>query len=579
MRQKRELMVGSLDPRRIIDWLYVTRLCVALAVFGSAIVIQEFWLPAGAAPAPLLEIRTVSLVGLSLAAALTGASYLWTHLRSREIGLRFLYGQAVLDVVLVTAIVHITGGSESVFPPLLYVALVSVYAVLVPFRAALLITALAAASYVADMAFAYPAELNIAVSFQIVVFLAVAIASGTIGSRLREVREELETVEGTLRRLRLDTADILRSLGAGVLTLDEDGRVAYMNPAAETLLELDTDEWLDRDIRETLERRSPGLLSVVRETFRRERGITEREAAVRRPARSEPVPVSVASAYLWRSGARASVTVVLQDLRPVRQLEELRTQADRLQAVAELAASLAHEIRNPLASIQSAVDQLTAREDDDPSRRRLAKLVRRESKRLDRLLGEFTDFAGIAEVEPEPVSVRDLVDGVLEVAREDPAAEGVNLQARVEPDVDRVEGDPDLLHRALLNLVLNAMQVWQEAGGAGDDEDALTVRLTAEAMPPEVVPPRVAVDDAVRIRIRDDGPGIPGEDLDRIFDPFFSRREGGTGLGLSIVYRTMRAHGGSVTVTSTRGEGTTFELALPRQAEERPSAPAGEPAS
>lgn len=576
MRPDDEWPVGSLNPRRVVDWLYVTRLSVALAVYGSAILIQEIWLPSGSGPSALVEIRTVSLVGLSLAAVLTGGSYLWTHLRGREISLRFLYGQAVLDVVLVTGIVHITGGNESVFPPLLYIALVSVYAVLVPFRAALLITAIAAVSYVADMAFAYPGELDLTVAFQIVVFVAVAVASGSIGSRLREVREELETVEGTLRRLRLDTADILRSLGAGVMTLDEDGRVAYMNPAAGALLDLDVEEWLDRDVREVLERRSPGALSVFRDTFRRERGITEREAEIRRPGRSGAVPVTVASAYLWRSGARASVTLVLQDLRPVRQLEELRTQADRLQAVAELAASLAHEIRNPLASIQSAVDQLTSREDPDPSGKRLGALVRRESDRLDRLLGEFTDFAGIAEVQPEPVDVRDLLEEVVEVSREDPAADGVRLEFQVE-EVDRVQGDPDLLHRALLNLVLNAMQAWQESRADGDP--GLTVDIAAESMPPEVVPPRVVMDDAVRILVRDDGPGIPSEDLDRIFDPFFSRRQGGTGLGLSIVYRTVRAHGGSITVSSTVGEGTTFELALPRRVEERRGAPAGEPST
>lgn len=577
MRRDDEWLVGSLNPRRVVDWLYVTRLSVALAVYGSAIVIQEIWLPSGSGPSAMAEIRTVSLVGLSLAAVLTGGSYLWTHLRGREISLRFLYGQAVLDVGLVTGIVHITGGNESVFPPLLYIALVSVYAVLVPFRAALLITAIAAVSYVADMAFAYPAELDLTVAFQIVVFVAVAAASGSIGSRLREVREELETVEGTLRRLRLDTADILRSLGAGVVTLDEDGRVAYMNPAAGTLLDLDVEEWLDRDVREVLERRSPGVLSVFRDTFRRERGITEREAEIRHPGRAGAVPVTVASAYLWRSGARASVTLVLQDLRPVRQLEELRTQADRLQAVAELAASLAHEIRNPLASIQSAVDQLTSQEDPDPSGKRLEALVRRESDRLDRLLGEFTDFAGIAEVQPEPVDVRDLLEEVVDVSREDPAADGVRLQVRVEEEVDRVQGDPDLLHRALLNLVLNAMQAWQESRADGDP--GLTVDIAAESMPPEVVPPRVVMDDAVRILVRDDGPGIPGEDLDRIFDPFFSRRQGGTGLGLSIVYRTVRAHGGSITVSSTVGEGTIFELALPRRVEERRGAPAGEPST
>ena len=559
---------GSLNPRRILDWLFVTRLGVALGVFGSAIVVQDFWLPSALAAAEGLYIRQVSIVGLVLVGLLTAGSFAWIQLRKRDISLRFLYVQALGDVALVTGIAHVTGGSQSVIPPLLYVAMISVYALLVPIRGAFLITGVAAGSYVADMALVYPAQLNISVAFQVAVLLAVAGANGFIGGRLREVREELETMEGALRRLRLDTADILRAVGAGVMTLDEEGRVAYMNPAAEEMLDLRTEEWLTRDVRDTLSDRSRGLLSVVNETLRRERGVTERESQVHRPGRSEPIPVAVASAYLWRSGARASVTLVIQDLRPVRQMEDLRAQADRLHAVAELAASLAHEIRNPLASIRSAVDQLTPAEGQAEGHDRLVRLVRRESKRLDRLLGDFTDFAGISDVKAESMDVGALIEGVVDVAEQNPSAEGVDLQWWVEPDVGRVEGDPDLLHRALLNLVLNAMQVWHETDASEGDE-TLTVRITADAMSPELVPPSVVLDDAVQIMVRDDGPGIDAEDLDRIFDPFYSKRQGGSGLGLSIVYRTIRAHGGSITVSSEPGSETSFEIALPRKAKQR----------
>lgn len=558
--------VGTLNTPRVLDWLYATRLGVSLAVYGSAVVVRGAWLPGTGGAG---GVRAVAMSGLVLAAVFTALSYLHTHLREREPTLEFLYLQAIGDVLLVTGIVHITGGSESVFPPLLYVALVSAYAVLVPFRAAMLIWGAAGVAYVADVTFAYPQYLDLSVFFQIGVFLAVAAASSVIGGRLREIREELHTVEGALRMLRLDTADILRSLGAGVTTLDEEGRLAYMNPAAEELLGLDATEWLNRDVQGELQRRAPGVLSAFRDTLRQERSVGEREVEIVRPdADGDGIPAGVTTAYLWRSGARASVTLVLQDLRPVRQLEEVRLQADRLQAVAELSASLAHEIRNPLASIQSAVEQLAVGDDASHEDQTLARLVVRESGRLDRLLGEFGDFAGISDVQREPVDLPAVFNDVVEVARQHPEATGpVELEAEVREGVDDLWGDEDLLHQALLNLMLNAVQVWSEARAAGEPDagESLHVRMVAEIMPPELVPPHVVLGSAVRIRVEDDGPGIEDQDLDRIFDPFFSRRSGGTGLGLAIVYRTIRAHGGSVTVSSTPEGKTTFEIALPRR--------------
>lgn len=575
--------VGTPHPRRVLDWLYATRLAVSLAVFGSAVAIRGAWLPGTTDTG---GVRAVAMAGLVAAAVFTAFSYFHTHLsEEKEPTLRFFYLQAILDVLLVTGIVHITGGSESVFPPLLYVALVSGYAVLVPFRAALIIWATAGAAYVADVTFAYPQYLDPSVFFQIGVFLAVAAASSVIGGRLREVREELHSVEGALRMLRLDTADVLRSLGAGVITLDEDTRVAYMNPAAEDLLGLEASEWLNRDVKRELQRRAPGILAAFRDTLRQQRSVGEREVEVVRPAPDEAdtdgnadgdadrdedggIPVGVTSAYLWRSGARASVTLVLQDLRPVRQLEEVRLQADRLQAVAELSASLAHEIRNPLASIRSAVEQLAVGEDASAEDQTLARLVVRESERLDRLLAAFGDFAGITDIQREPVDLPAVFRDVVVIARQHPlATDAVELEEEVRDGVDDLWGDEDLLHQALLNLVLNAVQVWTQARSADDSRagESLTVRMVAETLPPDLVPPHVVLGSAVRIRVVDDGPGIESKDLDRIFDPFFSRRSGGTGLGLSIVYRTVRAHGGSVTVTSTPGERTVFEIALPRR--------------
>jgi two-component system sensor histidine kinase PilS (NtrC family) len=262
---------------------------------------------------------------------------------------------------------------------------------------------------------------------------------------------------------------------------------------------------------------------------------------------------------LQDEGAGPSHVVLLQDLRAVRQLENLRLRTGKLEAVAELSASLAHELKNPLASIRSAVEQLSARVAEDEDEQILGQLIVREADRLSRILSEFSDFARVGVAERKPVDVDRLVREVIETVRRHPAAEGrATITAEILNDMSGLWGDPELLHRTLLNLVLNAVQV-------GDPEEEVTVRVVADALRPDLVPSEVSLGHPVRIRVIDDGPGIDAEDLPRIFDPFYTRREGGSGLGLSIAHRAVQAHGGALIATSNLGQGATFAMVLPRR--------------
>ncbi|MBT8479063.1 MAG: hypothetical protein KJO06_09105, partial [Gemmatimonadetes bacterium] len=258
-------------------------------------------------------------------------------------------------------------------------------------------------------------------------------------------------------------------------------------------------------------------------------------------------------------GAGPSHVVLLQDLRSARQLENLRLRAGKLEAVAELSASLAHELKNPLASVRSAVEQLSARAVTDEDEQILGRLIVREADRLSRILSEFSDFARVGVAERRPVDVPRLLSEVIETVRRNPAAEGrATITSEILDDMSGLWGDPELLHRTLLNLVLNAVQV-------GDPEETVTVRVVADALRPDLVPSEVSLGHPVRIRVFDDGPGISAEDLPRIFDPFYTRRQGGSGLGLSIAHRAVQAHGGALIASSNFGEGATFALVLPRR--------------
>lgn len=575
-----------LGTNRVLYWIYAGRLVVCLAVYGTAILVGDLWQGSGAPAIP--GFRSIAIAGLGTAALATPVAYWFSHVSRRAPGRVFLLAQALLDLLLITGIVHITGGSQSAFPPLLYIAFVSGYALTLPFPYALLLALSAGLAYLLDLVAAYPAQISGAVLFQVVVFAIVAMVASIIGGQLRQAAQELRTVEGELKRLRLGTADVLRTLSSGVITLDESGQVAYMNPAAAELLDVDPDGWLGHDLLPELNDRAPEIARAVRETIRTKRVVRDREAQVDAsfsPSRrgqlerstgssshgsdgwgSEPVPgdaaglpVSVSTALHSPPEAPPSVTVVMQDMRPARQLERLRLRTGRLEAVAELSASLAHEIRNPMASIRSAAEQLARRAKKGDEEQLLTGLIVRESDRLNRLLGEFNNFARVDVVSRKQIDLERMIRDVVHLVGQRPEAENrARFEVEVRGQLEDLWGDPDLLHRILLNLVLNAVQ-------AADEAASVRVRVVADTLGPVFVPGSVELGHPVRIRVIDDGPGIEAEDMSRIFDPFFTKRKGGTGMGLAIAYRAVQAHGGVLLASSEPGKGATFSIIIPRR--------------
>jgi two-component system sensor histidine kinase PilS (NtrC family) len=580
-------LAAALEPLQILYWIYAARLVIALGVFGAALLVsQEFgWWSESFIGG---EGTVLAVAGLAAAAFLTPVAYFWSHRRRVRPELPFLISQAVLDIFVVNTVVHITGGYASPFVSL-FIALSAAYALILPLPAALLVALGTGLVYLIDNIVSAPdGVITSLLVVQVAMFTLVAVVTSLIAVRLRLVRDQLGSVEGELRRLALDTADVLRIIPSGVVTVDNQAKLVYQNLAASELLGVDVASALGHDVVPVFERRAPELARAVDETVRQGRRITNREIEIRAPAidgqarfgesgesegrdatgadsagtrgKATPtVPVSVSSTTLLGASGGASYVFLLQDLRPVRQLEDLRLRTGRLEAVAELSASLAHELKNPLASIRSAVEQLCSRSFSTDDDRILGRLIVRESDRLDGILSEFSDFARVDVTERRPVDVDALIRDVFETARRHPAAGSrATLEAERLDDLEGLWGDPELLHRCLLNLVLNALQV-------GDPAEHVHVRVIADALRPDLVPGEISLGNPVRIRVIDDGPGIDAEDLPRIFDPFYTRRPGGSGLGLSIAHRAIQAHGGALLASSVLGEGATFAIVLPRR--------------
>jgi signal transduction histidine kinase len=189
----------------------------------------------------------------------------------------------------------------------------------------------------------------------------------------------------------------------------------------------------------------------------------------------------------------------------------------------------------------------------------LAGLIVRESDRLSRLLSEFLDFARVRATQLAPIDVLEVVKAAVGMVRAHPDAEH-GAEIRVEGTSRLIPGDEDLLHRVVANLVLNAVQ----AGNGNGRPVHVTVRVDDVAG--TELPSGAEFETGVRLVVADDGPGIPEEIADRLFQPFVSRRQGGTGLGLAIVQRAVEAHRGLVFVESSPARGTKFTILLPATA-------------
>jgi len=535
-----------LDPARLVRWVYVGRLSIAGAIFLAAVLVWQ---------SPDTDGRKLLVATLAFVASLivTGASVLFSGFYHRTLDNTFYYLQAVFDLLLVTAVVHVTAtnGNPSQFAAL-YILVIATSSLLLPVGGGLLVAALGNVLYVADAIWSVGTPFTIGVWLQLGVFAVVALGSAYLSAKVKELGAG---TEAELAHVRLQAADILHNIRSGIVTIDETGRLLFANPMAEQLLALDLETMQGRDVLGRLRTIAPELGESLQRAVTRRLRTTRGEGTI--SVAGKRLAIGVTTTYTDGDGLRTdrTATAIFQDISDQKRMEVLRLRAERLEGVAELSASLAHEIKNPLASIRSAVEQLARSPFTGKDEQTLARLVMRESDRLSRLLSEFLDFARVRVARVEPIDLGQLGESAVRLAGASPnRPDGLRVTCDADLGEYVVDGDEDLLHRAVFNLLLNAIQASPEGG-----EVELAVR---PALPEHIGSARFD-HGAVMLTVTDSGSGIPDEVRDRLFDPFFTTKPGGSGLGLSIVHRAIDAHRGLVFVDSSSA-GTRFTVVLPR---------------
>lgn len=546
----------------MVRWVWLARVVLACAILVAAVFVWNQAEP---------EDTLVATLAFAAATLATVASALYAEFERRPLGQWFYAGQCALDLLLVTAVVHITGGWSSQFAAL-YILVIASAALLLPFRGGLVVAATACVLYAVDVLVLRPGTgaPYMGVGVQLAVFAVVAVGSGYVALRLRQAGSGREALAAQLVKVQLEAAEILRTIRSGIITVDQQGRLLYANPAATELLGFDLRAFTGKPLLPSLLATAPQLAELLERGARDGIRTTRAEGVIRRDEEEVEIGVTTTVADGTRPDGGVTATAIFQDISDSKRLQALHVRAERLQAVAELSASLAHEIRNPLAAIRSATEQLARLRvrpvananvppnaiDEDDDEGILHHLIVREADRLSRLLAEFLDFARTRVSRLEALDVGALVHTAAMLAAAHPdRAPDVQVQVDIAPDLPRLNGDEDLLHRATFNLVLNAIQAVPEDGH---------VFVQVERRLPEgnEGSSTAITGDLIAISVTDDGAGIPDELKDRLFEPFVSGKIGGTGLGLPVVHRAVEAHRGVVLVDRLP-RGTRFTVLLP----------------
>lgn len=532
-----------LKPSRLIRWVYVGRLSVAWAVLIAAF---SKWLELDS------DKTLIVMLTFVLSHIVTVASFAWSDVQRRPFTEGFFYLQLMVDLLVVTAAVHVTDGQVAA----LYILVNAVAAIFLQVRGAMLVAALGIVLYAADVSLLQATTLAAPFILQVLVFALAAAGSSLISAQLKVAGVGREALEAELKRVRLREADILRNIGSGIISVDETGELLFANASASELLGSDLEARVGTPILDYVHAVAPGLAEALRRATSEGWVAARSEGTLRRGELTVALGVTTTIAPADEAVGGRTITAIFKDISDQKRLEQLNLRAQRLEAVAELSASLAHEIKNPLASIRSAVEQISARPAANDDERTLGRLIVRESDRLSRLLSEFLDFSRVRVTKRELVDLGGVVRGAVRLAEAHPGrAPNSTIEVTITGDPLAVTGDEDLLHRAIFNLVLNALQATRPG---------TVVRVTAGPVPAERLPRGVPslARGAVAIDVTDEGAGIATGVRERLFEPFTTTKVGGTGLGLAIAYRAIEAHRGVVLV-DTGDTGSRFRVLIP----------------
>jgi two-component system, NtrC family, sensor histidine kinase PilS len=546
-----------MDLRSRLSKLITVRVIVSTLLLGSAILIQLN--RPGAFPVNPFFFLIGLTYGLSVVYTLS-LPYAARHNWLADV-------QFAADAVLVSAFIFVTGGITSYFSSLYVLPIIAASTVRFR-RGALQVATLSALLYL-TMVWAQYTQIPLpsALQFDTLVnlptirfaqytvvinlggFFAVALLAGSLAEGLRSAGERLEDASHEIEDLRAFNEYVIDNLLSGLATADQDERVLTFNRAAATITGIPPERAVGADI--------GGVLQLP-EHFRTQLDTLTERRSMRidlnyQTADGRTIDVGLSTSRLAFPNGRAGYLFTFQDVTEMKRLERDGRLQQRLAAVGEMAAGIAHEIRNPLASMSGSIQVLRQELPLTGDQAQLMDIVLKESERLNDTIRSFLAYARPQRSAVSTVDIRTVVQDAAALLRNSAdVREGHEIQAEVPSEPVWYDVDENQIRQVIWNLATNGLRAMSSTPGR------LLLSVRNE-------PPGDVAGDVV-IVVEDQGCGIASDDLDRIFEPFRSTFDKGTGLGLPIVHRIVTDYSGAIQVSSTLGVGTAVHVRLPHRA-------------
>lgn len=457
---------------------------------------------------------------------LVTSAFVYLHDKTKHVR-HFLVSQVGYDILFTTALIFYTDAYESIYT-IFYFFNIIFCAILFRGRVAAIVSALVSGALYATIFWVNAGAIREDRFFPVLTtwtaFISIALLAGQLVEELRKSRQRISKLE-TL------SEEIVDSLDSGLLGLNSYDVVERVNKTAQAMLGVkSTHSVIGRPLQDLI----PDFVEI--------QGSKVRELIIQgRQRRMLVTRVDLPEQHSM---------ILMRDLTDVFELEEKLRRQERLAGIGRLATGVAHEIRNPIASISGAAQLLNEAEVDAEEGARLSKIIVRESERVDRLVSQLLKFAKPTASHRAEIDFKQLLVDCVEAmkARSDFQASGISIELDC-TDLPKIRVNKDDFSEVIVNLLVNAMQALDEkTAGAAEKKITIEGRL---------------VDKQVVVSVKDNGPGIPREFRSRVFDPFFTTKSSGTGLGLAQVHKIVRDHDGQVDIETEEGRGTAMTIRLP----------------
>jgi two-component system sensor histidine kinase PilS (NtrC family) len=455
----------------------------------------------------------------------------------------FAYIQLILDVIFEIILIYITGGVESWFSFTLLLTVISSSIVLNK-RAGYVIATCSSIFYglLVDLQFHRYLPLTSGgimeeqdyfykLFVHIISFYLMAYLSGYLSSRLEKTAQKLEEKDIDLRDLEVFNREVVESLPSGIFTTDISGNILIFNRAAEKITGIKKDYVIGKRI------------DIAMPFFKFPFSEGRKEDVITIDGVKKIIGLGISALRGIDENIKGFIGI-FQDLTQLKRLETEMKQKEKWAAIGELSSNIAHEIRNPLASLKGSIEMLKEDSVTKNYKERLMDIALSEMERLDRIITDFLTYSRPTPPEFKRFDLHGLLDETIELLKNVEQNEGyISIKKNYSGTVE-VDADPQKMRQVFWNLGVNAVEAMPQGG--------------------ELVVSTREIYNGVEITFKDFGTGIKEKDIEKIFYPFFTTKEHGTGLGLAIAYRIIEEHKGKINVDSSPGIGTVFEVMLPK---------------